>query len=142
MDRYRIKSTYKGGITLEKKEGELAPLATDEKGPPVTEYDRLSAILAKVNETGASNFTENDKVKFTNLADTISNNENFRESMKTNTKSNLRLLFKKLFEEAMADMYESDLDFYKKIDKNPSVKDLIKDNLFEDVFKRGKEVHL
>ncbi len=42
----------------------------------------------------------------------------------------------------MADMYESDLSFYKKIEENPSVKELIKDNLFEDVFKRGKEAQL
>src|SRR4030042_6623299 len=34
MNRYRIKQTYKGGITLEKKDGELAPLTTDEKKPP------------------------------------------------------------------------------------------------------------
>jgi len=59
--------------------------------------------------------------------------------MKTNTKSNLNLLFKKLFDTAMADMYENDLNFYKKIEGNPSVKELIKENLFEDVFKREKE---
>jgi hypothetical protein len=39
-------------------------------------------------------------------------------------------------------MYESDFNFYKKIEKIPSVKDLIKDNLFEDVFKRGREAQL
>jgi len=64
------------------------------------------------------------------------------ESMKTNTKSNLKLLFKKLFDETMADMYESDFNFYKKIEENTSIKELIKDNLFEDVFKRGREVQL
>ena len=142
MDRYRIKPTYKGGITLEKKNGELAPLTTDEKEPPVSEFDRLSAIIAKINEIGGTHFTEDDKVKFTMLADTISKDENFKESMKTNTKSNLKLLFKKLFDETMADMYESDFNFYKKIEKIPSVKDLIKDNLFEDVFKRGSEAQL
>lgn len=57
-------------------------------------------------------------------------------------KSNLKLLFKKLFDKAMADMYESDLSFYKKIEENSSVKELIKDNLFEDVFRRGKEINL
>jgi len=62
--------------------------------------------------------------------------------MKTNTKSNLKLLFKKLFDETMADMYESDFNFCKKIEENTSIKELIKDNLFEDVFKRGREVQL
>lgn len=142
MDRYRIKQTYKGGITLEKKEGELAPLTTKEKKPPVSEFDRLSAIIEKINEIGGTQFTEDDKVKFTKLADTISSNENFRESIKTNTKSNLKLLFKKLFDEAIADMYESDLNFYKKIEENPSSKDLIKENLFEDVFRKGRELNL
>ena len=142
MDRYRIKRTYKGGVTLEKKEGELAPLTTKEKKPPVSEFDRLSAIIEKINEIGGTQFTEDDKVKFTKLADTISSNENFRESIKTNTKSNLKLLFKKLFDEAIADMYESDLNFYKKIEENPSSKDLIKENLFEDVFRKGRELNL
>src|SRR3989338_6324554 len=142
MDRYRIKQTYKGGVTLEKKEGELAPLTTKEKKPPVSEFDRLSAIIEKINEIGGTQFTEDDKVKFTKLADTISSNENFRESIKTNTKSNLKLLFKKLFDEAIADMYESDLNFYKKIEENPSSKDLIKENLFEDVFRKGRELNL
>jgi len=141
MNRYRIKQTYKGGITLEKKDGELAPLTTDEKKPPVSEFDRLSAIIAKINEIGGTHFTENDKVKFTRLADTISSNEDFQESIKTNTKSNLKLLFKKLFDQAIGDMYENDFNFYKKIEENPNVKDLIKDNLFEDVFRRGKEIN-
>src|SRR3989338_6471204 len=42
MDRYRIKATYKGGITLEKKEGQITPLTAIEKQPHVSEYDRLS----------------------------------------------------------------------------------------------------
>ena len=143
MDKYRIKATYKGGITLEKKEGELTPeLTTDEKKPPVSEFDRLSAILAKCNENFGTHFMEDDKVKFARLGDKIYDNDHFKDSMKTNTKSNLKLLFKKLFDEAMADMYESDLNFFKKIDENPSIKELIKDNLFEDVFKRGKEAQL
>ncbi|MBI4378449.1 MAG: type I restriction endonuclease subunit R [Nitrospinae bacterium] len=142
MDRYRIKTTYKGGITLEKKEGQLAPLTAIEKQPPVSEYDRLSAIIAKINEIGGTQFTEDDKVKFTRLADKIYADNHFKESMKTNTKSNLKLLFKRLFDEVMADMYENDLNFYKKIEGNLSVKEWIKDNLFEDVFKRGREVQL
>ena len=142
MDRYRIKTTYKGGITLEKKEGQLTPLTPEEKQPPISEYDRLSAIIAKINEIGETQFSENDKVKFTKLADTISRNEGFQDSMETNTKSNLKLLFKKLFDEAMADMYESDLNFFKKIDENPSIKELIKDNLFEDVIRRSRELNL
>jgi len=142
MDRYRIKQTYKGGITLEEKEGELAPLTTKEEKPPVSELDRLSAIIEKINEIGGTQFTDVDKVKLTKLADTISSNQGFKESIKTNTKSNLKLLFKKLFDEAIADMYENDLNFYKKIEENPSVKDLIKENLFEDVFKRGRELNL
>ena len=142
MDRYRIKQTYKGGITLEKKDGELAPLTTDEKKPPVSEVDRLSAIITKINEIGGTQFAEDDKVKFARLGDKIYDNDHFKESMKTNTKSNLKLLFKKLFDKAMADMYESDLSFYKKIEENPSIKELIKDNLFEDVFRWGREARL
>ena len=57
-------------------------------------------------------------------------------------KSNLKLLFKRLFDAAIADMYENDLNFYKNIEENPSIKDLIKENLFEDVFKRGRELNL
>lgn len=142
MDRYRIKATYKGGITLEKKEGQLASLPQKEKQPPVSEYDRLSAIIAKINEIGGAQFTEDDKVKFTRLADKICDDNHFNESIKTNTKSNLKLLFKTLFDKAMADMYENDFNFYKKIEENPSVKELIKDNLFEDVFKRSTEAQL
>lgn len=142
MDRYRIKKTYKGGITLEKKDGVLIPLTPDEKKPPVSEFDKLSAIITKINEIGETQFTEDDKVKFTKLADTIYDDEHFKESMRTNTKSNLKLLFKKLFDKTMSDMYENDFNFYKKIEENSSVKDLIKDNLFEDVFKRGKEAQL
>jgi len=142
MDRYRIKATYKGGITLEKKEGQIAPLTAIEKQPPVSEYDRLSAIIAKINEIGGTQLTEDDKVKFTRLADKIYGDNHFKESMKTNTKSNLKLLFKRLFDDVMADMYENDLNFYKKIEGNQSVKELIKENLFEDVFKRGMESQL
>lgn len=138
MDRYRIRQTYKGGIILEKKEGELAPLTTDEKKPSVSEFDRLSAIIAKINEIGGTQFTEDDKVKFIKLADTITSDENFKESIKTNTKSNLKLLFKELFDKAIADMYENDLNFYKKIEENPSIKNLIEEHLFEDVLSAAR----
>ena len=131
MDRYRIKQTYKGGITLEKKDGEIAPFVTDEKKPPVQGFDRLSAIIEKINEIGGTPWTKDDKVKFTKLAETISIDEEFKESMKTNTRSNLKLLFMDLFDKTMANMYESDLNFYKKIDGNSSIKELIKDNLFD-----------
>lgn len=91
---------------------------------------------------GGTDFKEDDKVKFTRLADKIYDDTHFKESMKTNTKSNLKLLFKKLFDDVMADIYENDLNFYKKIEGNPSVKELIKDNLFEDVFNRKRESQL
>jgi hypothetical protein len=35
-----------------------------------------------------------------------------------------------------------DFNFYKKIEENSSMKELIKDNLFEDVFKRSTEAQL
>lgn len=111
------------------------------KNVPKGKILKSDVSIAK-NYLAEKEIKADDKVKFTRLADKIYDDNHFRESIKTNTKSNLKLLFKKLFDEAMADMYESDLNFFKKIDENPSIKELIKDNLFEDVFKRGKEAQL
>jgi len=111
----------------------------DEKTPPVTELDRLSAIIAHVNEISNTHFTEEDKVKISRIANTINSNKDFQESLKTNTKSNLKLLFKRLFNTNLADMYESDFNFYKKIEENIELKELLKEHLFEEVFRHGRE---
>lgn len=113
-----------------------------EKSSKLKEALETGKNIAKINESGGTQFTKDDEVKLRRLGNTIFNNENFRESIKTNTESNLKLLFRKLFDDVMADMYENDLNFYKKIEGNPSVRELIKENLFEDVFKRGRELNL
>ncbi len=142
MDRYRIQKTFTGEINLVREEVALYTSNNIEKSPPSDEKERLSAIIEHINEISGTQFTEADKVKIGQIAKTISKDPDFRESMKTNTEENLKLLFKSLFDKALADMYEDDFNFYKKIEETPGVKDLLKEYLFEDIVRGGKELNI
>ncbi|MFH1536026.1 MAG: DEAD/DEAH box helicase family protein [Patescibacteria group bacterium] len=134
MDRYRVRKIFSGHLILKDEDSELKYNTEPSTTVAPTEIERLSLIISRINESSGASFTEEDKVKLGKITDAVKNDEGFQESRKNNTKSNLQLLFKELFDKNLGDMYEKDFNFYRKIEDNPRLKALLKEELFEAVF--------
>jgi len=133
MDRYRVRKIFSGHLILKDEDSELKYKAGLSTTVAPTEIEKLSLIISRINESSGTTFTEEDKVKLRKITDAVKNDEGFQESRKNNTKSNLQLLFKELFDKNLGDMYEKDFNFYRKIEDNPRLKELLKEELFEVV---------
>lgn len=134
MDRYRIRKVFVGHLILKDEDSELKYKTEQSTTVAPTEIEKLSVILSRINESSGTSFSEEDKVKIRKITNAVRDDENFQESRKNNTKTNLKLLFKDLFDKNLGDMYEKDFGFYRKIEDNPQLKELLKEELFEAVF--------
>ena len=133
MSKYRNQKIYEGGLILKQEDAEVS-YGSGEMIKQEEEKDRLSAIINDINEAHSAHFTDDDKVKIKQIGSSIKNDQNFKASRETNSKSSLKLLFGTLFNQKLGDMYDSDFKFYEKIGKSPNVKKLLKEMLFEAVF--------
>lgn len=137
MESFKIKKIYEGKIIPAEDDEGLEPIKPKKGKGIMDERDRLSEIIKKVNEVGgADELTEEDKVKVGQIAQTISENKKFQKSKEVNSRKDMRLLFAKLFEKTYSDMYDSDLDFYEKLEKNDEVREVLKEQLFDLVMNR------
>jgi len=133
MSKYRNQKIYEGRLILKGEDTEVS-YGDEEGAKQKEEKDRLSAIINNINEAHNAHFTDDDKVKIKQIGNSIKNDQNFKASKETNSKSNLKLLFETLFDQKFGDMYEDDFKFYEKIGKSPNVKKSLKEMLFEAVF--------
>lgn len=127
-------SIFSGHLILKDEDSELKYQTEINISVAPTEIEKLSLIIARINESSGTSFSKEDEVKIRKITNAVKNSEGFRESRKNNTKSNLRLLFKELFDEKLGDMYEKDFQFYRKIEDNPHLKELLKEELFDTLF--------
>ena len=139
IDSYRVQKRSEGPRPLGEGTDEVQPKAYDGKGgikPDIK--DLLSEIIQEINRTsGAEILSSEDKVKAQHLLESIEKNEEFVESRKTNTKTNMKELFKELFKKEMEDMYDKDLKFYEKLEKNVQARDALREGIFNLIFKEA-----
>ena len=90
------------------------------------EYDFLSEIIEQVNKTYGVNLTDEDKIDLSRLSQRLSQEPEVKKYMEgDNTEENKKNFFKEQFEGMMVDYINERFDFYKKMDDNPSMKNLI-----------------
>ena len=140
MDTYRIQQISSGSIILEKTTGELKPIEGLGTGKKSTdEKERLSLIIEEVNERFGTDFDEGDKVFFAELEARLVANETLLESLKTNTRDALKLVYNHIFEDQLHDMVEANFEIYKKIIENIEFGKFVKDKMFDEVYSRLSE---
>ena len=98
---------------------------------PVT--DLLSEIINQVNNTYGINLTDDDKVDIERLRDRLVTDPEIIKYMNgQNTEDNKKNFFKEQFDEMMVDYVNERFEFYKKMDDNPSMKNLIFKMMYDD----------
>jgi type I restriction enzyme R subunit len=97
------------------------------------EYDFLSEIINQVNNTYGVNLTEEDKLDLSRLSKRLIDDPEVHKYMNgDNTEDNKQSFFKQQFEGMMVDFINERFDFYKKMDDNPSMKNLIFQMMYKD----------
>ena len=140
MDSYKIDTRDEGStIVLGTGEGELNPMAaTDPKFKP-EEKTRLSQIIETLNEAFATDFTDADKLLVTQIANDVLSDSEFILKVKNNPKENVAAIFDRIFDKELVKIFQSNENFYNKINQNNELKERLKDDLLDYVYEEEGE---
>ncbi|MEK9695062.1 MAG: type I restriction endonuclease [Candidatus Poseidoniales archaeon] len=106
---------------------------------PITDF--LSEIINQVNKTYGINLTDDDKVDIERLRDRLVTDPEIIKYMNgQNTEDNKKNFFRQQFDGMMVDYINERFEFYKKMDENPSMKNLIYKMMYDDYHSRGTGV--
>lgn len=137
LDSLRIQKIHEHIDGLVKEDSILNPPEFVTTGVTEPEYDFLSEIINQVNNTYGVNLTEEDRLDLSRLSKRLIEDPEVQKYMKgDNTEDNKQSFFKQQFEGMMIDYINERFDFYKKIDDNPSMKNLIFQMLYKDYKKQ------
>jgi type I restriction enzyme R subunit len=118
---------------LVKEDSILNPPEFVSTGVMEPEYDFLSEIINQVNNTYGVNLTEEDRLDLSRLSKRLIDDPEVHKYMNgDNTEDNKQSFFKQQFEGMMVDFINERFDFYKKMDDNPSMKNLIFQMMYKD----------
>lgn len=133
LDSLRIQKIYEHVEGLVKEDSILNPPEFVTTGVMEPEYDFLSEIINQVNNTYGVNLTEEDRLDLSRLSKRLIDDPEVEKYMKgDNTEDNKQSFFKQQFEGMMIDYINERFDFYKKMDDNPSMKNLIFQMMYKD----------
>ena len=121
---------------LERGDTTLTPPEFDSTGVEEPEYDFLSEIINQVNTTYVVNLTEEDKLDLSRLSKKLIEDPEVEKYMNgNNTEDNKKNFFKEHFDGMMVDYVNDRFEFYKKMEDNPSMKNLIFNMMYKDFHK-------
>jgi type I restriction enzyme R subunit len=95
--------------------------------------DLLSDIVDTINSRYGVNLTEDDKVNIDTVRQKIFEDEEIKKYMTgANSEQNKQDYFKKQFDNVILSLLKDRFDFYKKLDENSGLKNLIFDKIYKD----------
>jgi type I restriction enzyme R subunit len=133
LDSLRIQKIHEHIEGLVREDSVLTPPDFETTSVQEPEYDFLSEIINQVNNTYGVNLTEEDKLDLSRLSKRLIDDPEVHKYMNgDNTEDNKQSFFKQQFEGMMIDFINERFDFYKKMDDNPSMKNLIFQMMYKD----------
>ena len=132
LDSLRIQKIHEHIEDLVPDDSILSPPEFDSSDFQEPEYDFLSEIINQVNNVYGVTLTEEDRLDLSRLTKRLVENPEIDKYMGgNNSEDNKKNFFKEQFEGMMIDYINEKFDFYKKMDDNPSMKNLI----FQEMYK-------
>ena len=133
LDSLRIQKLHEQNYALAPRDAALDPSDFETSGVAEPEYDWLSEIIHQVNSTYGFNLTDEDKVAISRVKKSLDENSEIEKHMiEENTEENKKNYFEEQFKEAILDCVNERLEFYKKMEDNPSVKNMIFEMMYKD----------
>ena len=138
LDSLRIQKIHEHIEGPVREDTILNPPDFETTGIQEPEYDFLSEIINQVNNTYGVNLTDEDRLDLSRLSKRLMDDPEVEKYMKgNNTEENKRNFFKEQFDGMMIDYINERFDFYKKMDDNPSMKNLIFQMMYNDYQKQS-----
>ena len=133
LDSLRIQKLHEQSYELTPEDTVLDPPGFEGGGVVDPIHDLLSEIINQVNNTYGVNLTDEDRIDLSRLKKRLVDNPEIEKYMTgNNSDENKRNYFKQQFEDLMVDYVNERFDFYKKMDDNPSMKNLIFQLIYSD----------
>lgn len=133
MDSYKVVEEELAAIPLNSN-GELNPISEHATKYKPEEKTKLSKILKTLNDAFGTDFTDEDKTILKLIMDNMLSNEKLSNKIIHNSKENVKAIFGEYFEDSMLFLLKNNLDFYKKISDNETLRENLKKQLLDLVY--------
>jgi type I restriction enzyme R subunit len=126
LESLRIQKTYEKIEGLINEDSVVAPPDFGGGTQQEPELDLLSEIINQINTTYGVNLTDDDRVDLERLKKRLVESTEVRTYMDgDNSEDNKRIFFKQQFDDLMVDYVNDRFEFYKKMEENQSMKNMI-----------------
>jgi type I restriction enzyme R subunit len=142
LDSLRIQKTFEKIEGLINEDAIVDPPTFGGKDPKEPEKDLLSEIIGQINRTYGVNITEEDKVDLDRLKKRLVDDPEVEKYMKgDNSEDNKKTFFKKQFNDLMVDYVNDRFEFYKKMEDNQDMKNMIFQMMYSDYKKQDQNLN-
>jgi type I restriction enzyme R subunit len=126
LESLRIQKTYEKIADLINEDSIVQPPDFGGGTQQEPEFDLLSEIINQINTTYGVNLTDDDRVDLERLKKRLVESTEVRTYMNgDNSEDNKRIFFKQQFDDLMVDYVNDRFEFYKKMEDNQSMKNMI-----------------
>ena len=135
LDSYKIQHKYTTALKLESGDGELEGMQVGGTGNTQDEeLDFLTKIIKVLNDTYGLELTEEDKVEFRKMKESIyENNELMSFFNLSNSKDNIKDKFSDVIDDKLLDFIDKKLEFYNKMTED-KVNSQFKNLWFNEIY--------
>ncbi len=133
LESLRIQKLHDHIDPLEKADHEYKEIKTAVGTYTPPTKDLLSEIIETINSRYGINLTDDDKLNIDTVRQKIFDDEEIEKYMNgANSEKNKQDYFKKQFDNVILSLLKDRFDFYKKLDENSGLKNLIFDKIYKD----------
>jgi type I restriction enzyme R subunit len=141
MESYRIQTTYRGTIVLDRKVGMLDPQTTKRNYWILPEeQEPLSRIIAELNERFGLNLGPEHRLTLSQMMDKLHNDPALSAAAQVNTRENVRLTFDQKVEQVIQEIVETNFELYKRITDDQAFGEALKNLLFDQYLRKHRQV--
>jgi len=139
LESLRIQKTYEKIQGLVNEDSIVQPPDFGGGVQQEPELDLLSEIINQINLTYGVNLTDDDRVDLERLKKRLAENHEVRTYMEgDNSEDNKRIFFKQQFDDLMVDYVNDRFEFYKKMEDNQSMKNMIFQMMYSGYLKQDR----
>ena len=99
------------------------------------ELTKLLEITDKIDMVYGADFTDDDKILIKQIYINMKNDDVLSEKINNESEENVRTFFNRYFDDETTRNLESNFNFFKKINNNSLLKDMLKSVLLDSLYK-------
>ena len=134
LESLRIQKIHEMKVKLAEESSSLPPPEFGEQSTVDPEFDLLSEIISKLNQLHGIQLTDDDKVSLGQLKEQLAKDSDVNLFMRGDSSDlNKFEYFREQFDKKLLGYVNDRMDFYKRMDDNPTAKNFICSELYRDI---------